>query len=95
MLDVCLTCQVWSWDRKCEEAFNICKEALSSNTVLTHYDVSKPLIFACDASPYGVGAVISYLYSVVLFLMVFNKIRSSYTTYIFYRRNMIGVLFNP
>ena len=50
----------WSWDRKCEEAFNMCKESLSSNTVLTHYDVSKPLILACDASPYGVGVVISH-----------------------------------
>jgi hypothetical protein len=34
----------WTWDHECERAFNMCKEVLSSNTVLTHYDVSKPLI---------------------------------------------------
>ena len=49
----------WSWDSACDEAFNQCKRLLSSETVLTHYDESKPLVLATDASSYGVRAVIS------------------------------------
>ena len=28
--------------------------------MLVHYDLKKPFLLACDASPYGVGAVISH-----------------------------------
>ncbi|XP_039525150.1 uncharacterized protein K02A2.6-like [Pimephales promelas] len=51
----------WSWTPACEEAFKKGKEMLLSSTVLVHYDTEKPLRLACDASPYGVGAVISHL----------------------------------
>ena len=40
----------WSWDSSCDEAFNQCKSLISSETVLTHYDGSKPLILATDAA---------------------------------------------
>ena len=45
---------------ECEDAVNKVKEHLSGEQVLVHYDTTKPLVIATDASPYGVGAVISY-----------------------------------
>ena len=40
-------------------AFMAAKNALQANTLLVHYNHSRPLILACDASPYGLGAVLS------------------------------------
>ncbi|XP_054260272.1 uncharacterized protein K02A2.6-like [Macrosteles quadrilineatus] len=37
------------------------KQWVLSTDVLVHYDVHKPLILTCDASPRGVGAVLSHL----------------------------------
>ncbi|XP_021340098.1 uncharacterized protein K02A2.6-like [Mizuhopecten yessoensis] len=53
--------QSWKWTSECETAFRKCKERLSENTVLVHYDGNKPLKLACDASAYGLGAVISHI----------------------------------
>lgn len=35
-----------------------CKERLTNNSVLTHYESNKTLILAIEASPYGVEAFI-------------------------------------
>ena len=51
----------WSWGSRQQKAFEESKELLQSCSVLVHYDGNKPLILACDASPYGVGAVLSHL----------------------------------
>ena len=47
---------------ECTKAFEDIKSDLSSIQVLTHYDSPLPVPLAADASPYGVGAVISQQY---------------------------------
>ena len=50
----------WTWEQEQEEAFKAAKEALQDDLLLVHYDETKPLILACDASQYGLGAVLSH-----------------------------------
>ena len=50
----------WTWGPEQQAAFDHIKGLLTSDSVLAHYDPAKPLILACDASPYGVGAVLSH-----------------------------------
>nr|XP_055076377.1 uncharacterized protein K02A2.6-like [Misgurnus anguillicaudatus] len=51
----------WCWSVACEQSFQEVKDILTSPAVLTHYDPALPIRLACDASPYGVGAVISHV----------------------------------
>lgn len=51
----------WVWSKACEQAFQASKKLLTSNKLLTFYDPGKPLLLACDASSYGLGAVISHV----------------------------------
>ena len=50
----------WTWEKKQQEAFDEVKSRLTSDRILAHYDPDKQLVLACDASPYGVGAVLSH-----------------------------------
>ena len=50
----------WSWGASQKEAFEQSKNILKSDSVLVHYDPGKPLVLETDASPYGVGSVISH-----------------------------------
>ena len=50
----------WRWRKKQRKLFRQVKDLLRSGRVLTHFDDSLPLVFACDASPYGLGAVLSH-----------------------------------
>ncbi|XP_031571846.1 uncharacterized protein K02A2.6-like [Actinia tenebrosa] len=52
----------WEWSKDCERAFLKAKEMITSNQVLTHYDPKLPLRLACDASPVGIGAVLSHVF---------------------------------
>ena len=51
----------WAWKEECEKAFVPSKSELAADKVLVPYDEKRKLILACDASPYGVGAVISHV----------------------------------
>lgn len=50
----------WEWGPDQQKAFETTKSQLSLDRVLVHYDPDKPIILACDASPYGLGAVLSH-----------------------------------
>ena len=51
----------WTWGRAQRDAFGEAKRLLQSDSLLVHFDEKKLLILACDASPYGVGAVLSHV----------------------------------
>ncbi len=51
---------VWQWGKKEQCAFDECKELLTSDKVLVHYDPQLSLTLACDASAYGIGAVLQH-----------------------------------
>uniref|UniRef100_A0A8C1M8Q9 ribonuclease H n=1 Tax=Cyprinus carpio TaxID=7962 RepID=A0A8C1M8Q9_CYPCA len=51
----------WKCSDICEKAFKDVKCTLTQSKVLTHYNPSLPIQLACDASPYGVGAVLSHV----------------------------------
>lgn len=48
----------WNWTAECDAAFEKAKQLLLKSKVLV---ATRPLKLACDASPYGVGAVISHV----------------------------------
>ena len=52
--------QPWSWTEECNRAFLAAKEKVTKTPVLAHFDRELPLSLAADASPYGLGAVISH-----------------------------------
>ena len=53
--------QQWQWQLVHQQAYQTAKDALQADSLLTHYDTSKPLILACDASDHGIGAVLSHI----------------------------------
>ncbi|XP_054723056.1 uncharacterized protein K02A2.6-like [Uloborus diversus] len=52
--------QAWEWGATQKEAFTKVKETLRSSSLLMHFDNAKEVVLACDASPYGLGAVLSH-----------------------------------
>jgi hypothetical protein len=52
----------WVWNERCNHAFLKVKDMITSDVVLTHYDPNLPVRLACDASPYGLGSVLSHVH---------------------------------
>jgi hypothetical protein len=48
----------WCWNDQQQQAFAECKRLMAQPGVLVHYDADKELFLECDASEYGLGAVI-------------------------------------
>ena len=51
----------FDFDKKCEEAFNEVKRQIQSDVVLIHFNSNWTVVLAVDASPIGVGAVLSHI----------------------------------
>jgi hypothetical protein len=49
------------WNKIQQSAFERSKQLLKSSGFLVHFDPKKQIILACDASPKGIGAVISHI----------------------------------
>ncbi|UYV66907.1 hypothetical protein LAZ67_4003288, partial [Cordylochernes scorpioides] len=51
----------WNWKNEHDQAFEKCKNLISTKTCLTHYSQDLPLYVTCDASNYGIGGYISHI----------------------------------
>ena len=49
------------WNSLQQQAFERSKQLLKESNLLVHFDPSKEVILTCDASPYGLGAIISHV----------------------------------
>ncbi len=50
----------WTWGHQQQEANTAANVLLQSSQVSVHYDPEKILVLPCNASPYGVGAVLAH-----------------------------------
>ena len=50
----------WKWTKVQEKAFEESKNLLQSSQLPVHFNPELPLILACDASAFGIGAVLAH-----------------------------------
>nr|CAI5817405.1 unnamed protein product [Callosobruchus analis] len=60
LYDLCKSGVEFIWTDECENTFQMSKKLITSEGVLTHFSPSLPIYVSCDASGYGVGAVLSH-----------------------------------
>lgn len=56
----CLKEKKFHWTETCQKSFDAIKNELSSELTLAHFDPTKQIVLKCDASPYGISAVLSH-----------------------------------
>ena len=50
----------WQWEEAQQTAFEKSKDMMQSAEVLVHYDPEKDIVLSCEASPHGLGVVLSH-----------------------------------
>ena len=50
----------WKWNKERKDAFEGSKRLWTSTKGLTHFDPAEEIVLACDASSFGVRAVLSH-----------------------------------
>lgn len=83
------------WSNECDVAFERSKELLLSDNVLALYDPSKETILSCDASPYGVGCVLSQIFDGIEkpILFVSSTLSPAESNYSQSHREAIAIVF--
>ncbi|XP_028164567.1 uncharacterized protein K02A2.6-like isoform X2 [Ostrinia furnacalis] len=51
----------WEWGKEQNDAFNLIKKCLSSDHVLAHFNPKAKVVLTVDASPHGLGAILSQI----------------------------------
>ncbi|UYV80580.1 hypothetical protein LAZ67_19000797 [Cordylochernes scorpioides] len=51
----------WKWNKEHQRSFAEVKNLISSKSVLAHFNEDLPILVNCDASEYGVGAILSQI----------------------------------
>ena len=51
----------WLWTKERQKSFEDSKERLIKADLLVHFDAKREIILTCDASKYGIGAVMSHI----------------------------------
>ena len=54
---------VWKWENDQKVAFKKAKKMLSEAPLLVHFDPTQEIVVHTDASPYGLGSVLSHVFT--------------------------------